>query len=1027
MSTSNIASQVLSLFGAWSQTERMLRLTTPLGATQLLAESFQGTEGLSEGFRLEIIALSTNAHIELKTLLGQPVLLELLTAQSRTKLRPFHGHITQMQTIGSNGGMARYKLIVEPWTAFMAYRRDSTTYQDMNVFDIFKSIFDDYQDQGKLVAAWRSDIIDESLYPKRSLTTQYQESDLAFINRLMSEEGLFSWIEHQGDASSPTLGSHTLVIADHNGAFTPNQQADIAFTQPGAVMKHDSLDRWRSQRRWQTNAININSWDYRQINIRPIAALSNADNSSDNIELIAQDAPGAYSYETRAQGQRIADNQLIAIEAHNKLFTGAGTVRTLAPATTFTLSGQAEHDQDSADDKNFLILRVIHQGHNNLSADLQAQVKHCLGHLLQDEQNEQDQQNEEDQNHTDLDSKHANKNDKGERPLYRNRIEAIRASIPYKNLSNDQHGQQLHPKPTIHGQQTAIVVGPEGQVIHTDRDHRIKVQFHWQRGTQKNQSHSRLAHPQTEGHTGAPADEQAGTWVRVATSMAPIAGANWGSHTIPRIGQEVLIDFIEGDIDRPVVIGSLYNGKGNDNAQHNQVSKGTGSATGNAPTWFPGDQGGHAHPASLSGIKIQAMSQSQEGTGGYNQLVFDDSPGQSRTSLQQHAKAHEGTAELNLGHLRHQSDNQRLNKVGYGAELKTQHSAAARAGQGMLISSDARANASSTQLDSSEAQSQLEQSHQLQLALATTAQKHNAKLKDDKKQEEPEAKKLPAIKQQDNSIEVIKSTASGQQSDHGGQGQVTAYSEAQLQLSSPAGIAITTPKDAILSAGNTSNLTASQDLNFAAQGNHHHAVKAGISLFTYGKLRKDAKEEPNTETGIKLHAGTGKVSSQSQSDKTSITADKTITVASINKTVMIGAQKHVLLTAMGAFLKLEGGDITIAAPGKVEFKASMKELAGAGSSSAKLPDMPRTKLYAGRFQVLDRANKEPMSDRLYRKYRANGLVFFGKTDDEGRTQRAVTAEPEVLKIVLDRHEKFHRSKIDEVDVDNWFNGCDGEE
>ena len=193
--------------------------------------------------------------------------------------------------------------------------------------------------------------------------------------------------------------------------------------------------------------------------------------------------------------------------------------------------------------------------------------------------------------------------DQSERPLYRNRIEAIRSSIAYKNLSTDQHGQLLHPKPTVHGQQTAIVVGPEGNVIYTDRDHRIKVQFHWQRGTQKNQSHSRLAHPQTDGHTGAPADESAGTWVRVAAVFAPIAGANWGSHAIPRIGQEVIVDFLEGDIDRPVVIGSLYNGKGNANAQHNQVTK--------------------------------------------------------------------GTAELNLGHLRYQSDNQRLNIVGYGAELKT--------------------------------------------------------------------------------------------------------------------------------------------------------------------------------------------------------------------------------------------------------------------------------------------------------------------------------------------------------------------
>jgi type VI secretion system secreted protein VgrG len=263
------------------------------------------------------------------------------------------------------------------------------------------------------------------------------------------------------------------------------------------------------------------------------------------------------------------------------------------------------------------------------------------------------------------DNLHATGKDKGERPLYRNRIDSIRSTIPYRSLRSDQHGQLLHPKPTVAGQQSAIVVGPAGNVIYTDRDHRIKLQFHWQRGTASNNAHSRLAHPQADGHTGAPANEQAGTWVRLATSLAPVAGANWGSNAIPRIGQEVLVDFIEGDIDRPVVIGSLYNGKGNLDGQYNQVASGSGVATGNAPSWFPGETGdnsaGHAHPASLSGIKSQSMSTSGQGTGAYKQLVFDDSPEQSRTSLQQHAVAHQGTAELNLGHLRHQSDNQRLN------------------------------------------------------------------------------------------------------------------------------------------------------------------------------------------------------------------------------------------------------------------------------------------------------------------------------------------------------------------------------
>jgi hypothetical protein len=368
--------------------------------------------------------------------------------------------------------------------------------------------------------------------------------------------------------------------------------------------------------------------------------------------------------------------------------------------------------------------------------------------------------------------------------------------------------------------------------------------------------------------------------------MAPVAGANWGSSAIPRVGQEVLVDFMDGDIDRPVVVGVLYNGKGQADAQHSQFAHGAGAATGNAPAWFPGEAGAHAHPAVLSGIKTQAIGASQGGAGGYNQLVFDDSPGQSRTALQQHAGAHRGTAELNLGHLRHQTDNQRLATVGFGAELKTEFSAALRAGQGLLLSADARNGASGSQLDSKEAQAQIQRSHQLQVSLATTAQAHNARLKDEQGKPEAEPEKLPAIAQQAHSAAVIGNMESG-----GGQGKVTAYSEPQLQLSAPAGIAATSAANAIVSAGNTGStgsIVAAQDINFASQGGAFHTVKAGISMFTYGKASN--KEKPNQETGIKLHAASGKVSSHSQSDETRITADKQVTVASITKSVTIAAK-----------------------------------------------------------------------------------------------------------------------------------------
>lgn len=939
---------------AWTQNDRLLRLSSALGQDKLLVENFKGIEDLNHGFTYVITVLAHDAHISLKQLIGQPVLLELLTAHSRSELRPFHGHVTHFECIGANGGFARYQLTLQPWTAFLAHRVDSTTYQDMTVMDILESVFSDYQSggslrNGTLNPQWRFDLADPSVYAKRSLTTQYQESDLAFVQRLMSEEGLFSWIEHQGDANSPSFGSHTLVIADHNDAFKPNHQPDIRYTQAGTTLKEDSLDRWRHEIRWQANTVSARSWDYRQTNTRPVAATASQASkpTTSPIALAIEETPVAYAYENSQQGQRLVERQLQALEAHSQWYTGAGTVRTAAPGTSFTLH---EHPSDLSQTP-LVITRVVHLANNNLSADLQSQIAQHLGLATHQQDPEISPLINDISGSTHPTSPHTlNANAQaGERPLYRNRIDAIALATPYRNRLVDDQQQPLHPKPTVYGQQTAIVVGPQGQVIYTDRDHRIKVQFHWQRGSH---SHNRLTHPSETGHTNAPANEQSGTWVRVMTNLAPIAGQNWGSVHIPRIGQEVIIDFIEGDIDRPIVIGSLYNGQGQPNAQYNTRAQGTGSATGNASAWFPGDQPagshpGHAHANVLSGIKTQGLSTSQLGTGSYNQLVLDDTPTESRLSLQQHSHA-QSISQLNLGFLRHQTDNQRLNPTGYGIELSTHHALAIRAGQGMLISTDQRPNATGSQLDSREAQTQIEQSHQLQVQLAQSAQQHNAKLKHQGKTE-PEPDQLPAIQAHDHTLEVITATSEGstvqdqdatQSQDQGGAGIVTAYSEPHLQLSSPAGIISSTPQHISMNAGATSSITAGQDINLASQGNQHHLVSHGISWFTYGKTDPTGKQalpqKPNQETGIKLHAATGKVSLQSQSGPTHINAEQHLNINSITQSIQVEAPKHILMTAMGAAIKIEGGNITLTAPGNVAFKAAKKNLTTPKSSSVGL-------------------------------------------------------------------------------------------
>jgi type VI secretion system secreted protein VgrG len=114
-------------------------------------------------------------------------------------------------------------------------------------------------------------------------------------------------------------------------------------------------------------------------------------------------------------------------------------------------------------------------------------------------------------------------------PLYECGFTAIDAKNPFRS-------PRLAPKPTVQGPQTAIVVGKNGEEIWTDKYGRVKVQFHWDR-------------------YGA-SDENSSCWVRVAS---PVAGKNWGAIAIPRVGQEVVVQFLEGDPDRPIIIGSVYN------------------------------------------------------------------------------------------------------------------------------------------------------------------------------------------------------------------------------------------------------------------------------------------------------------------------------------------------------------------------------------------------------------------------------------------------------------------------------------
>lgn len=166
----------------------------------------------------------------------------------------------------------------------------------------------------------------------------------------------------------------------------------------------------------------------------------------------------------------------------------------------------------------------------------------------------------------------------------------------------------------------------------------------------------------------------------------------------------------------------------------------------------------------------------------------------------------------------------------------------------------------------------------------------------------------------------------------GGCGTVPAWGRPDLVVAAPGGIGAYTPAHHVISAGNTASFVAQQDLQALAQAHHATAVENGVVLYTVGQASNP--ERPVDETGIRLHAASGSVVMQSQTGATRLSADRAVTVASTTGQVRITAPKHILLAAGGAGIRMDGTNITLTAPGRVEFRASMKELCGPASAAA---------------------------------------------------------------------------------------------
>ncbi|QOY94565.1 type VI secretion system tip protein VgrG [Massilia sp. UMI-21] len=881
----------------------------------LVVEGFSGFEAVNELFGFDVDALSTSTDLDLALFIGEELTVGLL--QPDGSRRMWHGLCTSASWLGADGGVARYRLRVEPALGMLALRRDSYIFQDKNVREIVCELLADYPQ-----LRFEFDIAQP--LPARAVCTQYRESDLDFFTRLLASEGLNWRFEHDQaddrDDGAHGQARHRLVIFDSRAALpaTPGGNL-IRFHGVRATETDDAIDGFRARRAVRANGVAISSWDPAQLLAPGYEHASHLD-AGELPALQIYDGSGERIASERRAADAHAELMLQALELEIKLFEGTGAVRRLAAGHAFHLS---QHERYPQGENAFKLLSVRHEGRNNLATGIAGAVSSGV-----------------------------------ENGSYRNVFTCVRELVPLvPRLTTAPH------RITAPGPQCALVVGLADAVSTTHRDHQVRIQFAWQRGSRPNPGG--MAH--NTDHKGcAPGNETSGTWVRVAEALA---GPNWGTVFTPRIGTEVLVDFIEGDIDRPVIVAQLHNGA-------------------DLPPFSAGVDSGANHAGALSGIHTRNFDGS-----GYNQWQIDDTTGQLRMRLATSL----GATQLNLGYLIHQEPGsaQRGAYRGTGFELRTDAWAVIRGGEGVLLSTRARpalgSSVSSTQMDVSEALAQFTSAQALSTRLGDAAARQQALFSKDASQAQAEF--IAQIDPQEkgkypgpvNGQSAFKAKPGSRELDSAQ--PVEKFGVPIVLMDSAASINWATPASTVLYAGKHLHWTTQSDLHMTA-GHTFSSVSGGAtSLFTHAG-------------GIQAIAANGSVSLQAHTDGLEILADKEITVISVNDCIEIKAKEKIVLQAGESSITLEGGDITFACPGTFSVKGGQHVFGSGGKAEVELLRLPDSTVrqFDEAFVLVDRSTGSPLANTDYRIKYASGGVEYGRTDAEGQTHLVRTLASEEIYI-----------------------------
>lgn len=903
---------------AFDQSRRLLTLSFAPGCgietNTLLPHELSGVEAFSEGFTYTLACLSTDAFLELKQFIGVPAQLSVLTDGGGH--RALCGIVTRADYAGSDGGFTRYVLTLQDPLAVLQLRTNSRVFQDLSVREFVLQLLQEHRQNNSVLAAC-FDIDDRCTgeHPAQPWVTQYNESDTAFITRWFAQEGIAWYFEHGDNGAPADQPKLTLVLLDDVSVIAAGTAARVRFHRDDGTESEDTVTEWRSTRVLQPGSTQRASYDYKGV----------VTNTQQDPSRMHQGEAGAqlantledYRYESHhaaADEDDFARYGKLRIGAHDfasKCFSGKGSHRQLTVGRHFELADHPVHDHDAQEDRQFTVIRHHLYARNNLPDDMREVGASLLAETAL-----------------------AEKGKHGSKPVFQTRFDAVRKHVPI--VPAFSHTE--HAKPVAPALLTAIVVGPPGEEIHVNDYGCIKVRMPFTRSGD---------HAHAEG-AGASNTERDSLWIRVAQ---PWSGNHYGQVWIPRIGDEVLIQFIGGDIDRPVVIGSLYNGT-------------------HRPATFS-DAGSLPGNKALSGIKSKMVKGA-----GHNEIVWDDSTGEQRVRV---ATDHGKTA-LNQGYLVHPRSDGKGQPRGEGFELRTDRYGALRAAKGMLVSTDARHNEAGHHLDSRELANQLGNNLELAKTLSDAARDHNA----DPLDANDEVQRL---------IKVAEKTYT-QQGGTGQKAEVPGYEEPLLAFSSPAGIVSATPKSHDIAAGEHIHLSSQQDTNVAVGKNLSMSIREAWSVFV-------------ARSGIKLFAGKGRVQIQAQDDEIEAIAKKDIKITSVDGHIDITAPKSIRLTAGGCQIEVGNGQITLKAPGPVNIHGSVKNLTGPSTVKPSLPCLPKVvppelRHYSQQIDLSDFIGMDPNTgnavDRLPYEIRTKcgEMLAQGITDANGDTGRIYTKTPEDL-------------------------------